>query len=82
LGIGIPFMLASLFSGPFMRLMARLRGHMGTPKGDRRRSCADRRVVFDWRHAAHRGLAGNISRFAVHSVDAAKEAYLPNNRVI
>jgi len=29
LGIGIPFMLASLFSGPFMRLMARLRGHMG-----------------------------------------------------
>jgi cytochrome c-type biogenesis protein len=30
LGIGIPFMLASLFSGPFVRLMARLRGHMGT----------------------------------------------------
>lgn len=30
LGIGIPFMLASLFSGPFMRMMARLRGHMGT----------------------------------------------------
>lgn len=29
LGIGIPFMLASLFSGPFMRLMVRLRGHMG-----------------------------------------------------
>lgn len=28
LGIGIPFMLASLFSGPFMRLMARLRRHM------------------------------------------------------
>ncbi|QUS42309.1 cytochrome c biogenesis protein CcdA [Tardiphaga alba] len=28
LGIGIPFMLASLFSGPFMRLMARLRSHM------------------------------------------------------
>ncbi len=30
LGIGIPFLLASLFSGPFMRMMARLRGHMGT----------------------------------------------------
>lgn len=30
LGIGIPFMLASLFSGPFMRLMARLRRHMAT----------------------------------------------------
>ena len=29
LGIGIPFLLASLFSGPFIRLMARLRGHMG-----------------------------------------------------
>lgn len=29
LGIGIPFMLASLFSGPFMQLMARMRGHMG-----------------------------------------------------
>jgi len=29
LGIGIPFLLASLFSGSFMRLMARLRGHMG-----------------------------------------------------
>jgi cytochrome c-type biogenesis protein len=28
LGIGIPFMLASLFSGPFRRLMARLRRHM------------------------------------------------------
>lgn len=28
LGIGIPFLLASLFSGPFMRLMVRLRGHM------------------------------------------------------
>jgi cytochrome c-type biogenesis protein len=28
MGIGIPFMLASLFSGPFMRLMARLRQHM------------------------------------------------------
>lgn len=28
LGIGIPFLLASLFSGPFMRLMARLRNHM------------------------------------------------------
>lgn len=28
LGIGIPFMLASLFSGPFMRLMLRLRRHM------------------------------------------------------
>jgi cytochrome c-type biogenesis protein len=30
LGIGVPFMLASLFSGPFMRMMARLRGHMAT----------------------------------------------------
>jgi cytochrome c-type biogenesis protein len=29
LGIGIPFLLASLFSGAFMRLMARLRAHMG-----------------------------------------------------
>lgn len=28
LGIGIPFLLASLFSAPFMRLMRRLRGHM------------------------------------------------------
>ena len=28
LGIGIPFLLASLFSAPFMRLMVRLRGHM------------------------------------------------------
>jgi cytochrome c-type biogenesis protein len=30
LGIGIPFVLASLFSGPFIRLMARWRSHMGT----------------------------------------------------
>ncbi|WP_024573734.1 MULTISPECIES: cytochrome c biogenesis protein CcdA [unclassified Afipia] len=30
LGIGIPFMLASLFSGPFVQMMARLRGHMST----------------------------------------------------
>jgi cytochrome c-type biogenesis protein len=29
LGIGTPFLLASLFSGAFMRLMARLRAHMG-----------------------------------------------------
>jgi cytochrome c-type biogenesis protein len=29
LGIGIPFLLASLFSSAFMRLMARLRAHMG-----------------------------------------------------
>lgn len=29
LGIGIPFVLASLFSGPFMRVMVRLRAHMG-----------------------------------------------------
>jgi cytochrome c-type biogenesis protein len=29
LGIGIPFLLASLFSGAFMRLMARLRAQMG-----------------------------------------------------
>ncbi|MCX7319144.1 MAG: cytochrome c biogenesis protein CcdA, partial [Hyphomicrobiales bacterium] len=28
LGIGIPFVLASLFSGPFTRLMGRLRRHM------------------------------------------------------
>jgi cytochrome c-type biogenesis protein len=28
-GIGIPFLLASLFSAPFMRLMARFRRHMG-----------------------------------------------------
>jgi cytochrome c-type biogenesis protein len=30
LGIGIPFLLAALFSAPFMRMMARLRPHMGT----------------------------------------------------
>jgi cytochrome c-type biogenesis protein len=30
MGIGIPFLLASLFSGPFMRLMVRLRARMGT----------------------------------------------------
>jgi cytochrome c-type biogenesis protein len=30
LGIGIPFMLASLFSGVFLRLMARLKNHVGT----------------------------------------------------
>lgn len=30
LGIGIPFLLASLFSGPFIGLMARLRRHMQT----------------------------------------------------
>lgn len=29
LGIGIPFLLASLFSGQFIRLMARMRDHMG-----------------------------------------------------
>ncbi|ETR76579.1 cytochrome C biogenesis protein [Afipia sp. P52-10] len=28
LGIGIPFLLAALFIGPFLRLMARLRAHM------------------------------------------------------
>lgn len=30
LGIGLPFILASLFSDPFIRLMARWRSHMGT----------------------------------------------------
>ncbi len=30
LGIGIPFMLASLFSGVFLRLMARLKNYVGT----------------------------------------------------
>lgn len=29
-GLGVPFLLASLFAGPFMRLMARFRRHMGT----------------------------------------------------
>jgi cytochrome c-type biogenesis protein len=29
LGIGIPFLLAALFSAPFMRMMVRLRPHMG-----------------------------------------------------
>ena len=29
LGIGIPFLLAALFSGEFIRLLARLRNHMG-----------------------------------------------------
>lgn len=29
LGIGIPFLLAALFVGPFLRLMTRLRPHMG-----------------------------------------------------
>jgi cytochrome c-type biogenesis protein len=28
LGIGLPFLLASLFSGQFIRLMARMRNHM------------------------------------------------------
>lgn len=30
LGIGIPFMLAALFAGPFLRLMQRFKRHMGT----------------------------------------------------
>lgn len=30
LGIGIPFLLAALFIGPFLRLMTRLRAHMAT----------------------------------------------------
>lgn len=30
LGIGIPFILAAFFAGPFMRLMRRFRRHMGT----------------------------------------------------
>lgn len=30
LGIGIPFILAALFAGPFMRFMARFRQHMAT----------------------------------------------------
>ena len=29
LGIGIPFLLAALFSGQFIRLLARLRNYMG-----------------------------------------------------
>lgn len=29
LGIGLPFLAASLFAGPFMRLMRRFRAHMG-----------------------------------------------------
>lgn len=29
LGIGLPFLAASLFAGPFMRLMKRFRAHMG-----------------------------------------------------
>ncbi len=30
IGLGVPFLLASLFAGPFIRLMARFRRHMGT----------------------------------------------------
>lgn len=30
LGIGVPFMLAALFAGPFLRFMQRFRKHMGT----------------------------------------------------
>ncbi|MCB1480624.1 MAG: cytochrome c biogenesis protein CcdA [Rhodobiaceae bacterium] len=30
LGIGVPFMLAALFAGPFLRLMQRFKRHMGT----------------------------------------------------
>ena len=30
LGLGIPFLIASLFAGPFMRLMKRFRRHVGT----------------------------------------------------
>jgi cytochrome c-type biogenesis protein len=30
LGMGIPFLVAALFAGPFMRLMRRFRRHMGT----------------------------------------------------
>ncbi len=29
LGLGIPFFLTALFTGPFMRLMARFRRHIG-----------------------------------------------------
>ena len=29
LGIGVPFMLAALFAGPFLRLMQRFKRHMG-----------------------------------------------------
>lgn len=30
MGLGVPFLLASLFAGPFMRWMQRIRRHMGT----------------------------------------------------
>ena len=30
LGLGIPFLLAGFFAGPFMRFMRRFRGHLGT----------------------------------------------------
>ncbi|MGI9462366.1 MAG: cytochrome c biogenesis protein CcdA, partial [Aestuariivirgaceae bacterium] len=30
LGIGLPFILAAYFAGPFMRLMPRMRPYMGT----------------------------------------------------
>jgi len=30
LGIGVPFMLAALFAGPFLRMMQRFKRHMGT----------------------------------------------------
>lgn len=73
LGIGIPFMLASLFSGPFMRLMARLRGHMGTLEKVIGGALVLTGVLF---------LTGGMPRiagwlleifpFSVHSVDAAK----------
>ena len=30
LGLGIPFLVAALFSGPFIRFMRRFRAHLGT----------------------------------------------------
>jgi cytochrome c-type biogenesis protein len=65
LGIGIPFMLASLFSGPFMQLMARLRRHMATiEKVIGGWPCPDRCSVFDWCHAADLRLdAGDFPAF-------------------
>ncbi len=33
-GIGVPFMAAALFTGPFLRLMARIRRHLGADRED------------------------------------------------
>ena len=60
-GIAVPFLAAALFTGPFLRLTARFRRHLGAGREDHgRRAGRHRAADLCRRHADHRRLAAGI----------------------